>query len=378
MVEQGTHLDGSPIRLLHVTEAPGGGVLSYLQEVIGYQSQIEAVSAIGVLGPQMNAAPIREVSGAKVQVESFDHVRGSVTTLLRLALRSRRMVKAACPDILNIHSTFAGVVVRLAALTLPKRPKIIYVPHSWAFSRLSSFRGLTATIERLLSRYTDRIICVSHAEMRDAVKAGIAEERCSVIENGIRILPDAHDPSSSRRQMGVDDKLRVLFVGRFDRQKGFDFFLDVMGWLGADAEGFAVGDYVIGNADSAMTIPDNVTLLGWRQRNEVQELYRNADLLLMPSRWEGLPIVALEAMRARLAVFSTSVGGLQDVVVDQVTGRFINLRDPEGTAAMIKAASRSGLVAFGEAGYQRFLERFTAERMNEEIIRLYRSVIAAQ
>ncbi len=362
------------LRIAHVTEAPGGGVLSYLQEVVGHQARTDSVTAITVLGPEVNAGPMREIDSPKLVVESFEHERGSPAGLLRLAASLRRIVQDNKPDILNVHSTFAGVVARLAILTVRARPKVVYCPHSWAFSRSGSFRSLAAAVERVLAFLTDRIVCVSRAELRDAVSVGIPEAKCVVIENGIRVLPGSAGAPQARRS-GDGRRLRVLFVGRFDRQKGFDFFLDVMARLGGRAEGLAVGDYVVGHTDSALAIPENVTLLGWRSRAEVLQLYREADVLLMPSRWEGLPIVALEAMRSGLPVFATPAGGLQDVVVDGVTGRLFDLADAGRVADMIRSASPEALEEYGRRGYQRFLERFTADRMNREILDLYRSLL---
>jgi glycosyltransferase involved in cell wall biosynthesis len=362
-----------PLRLAHVTEAPGGGVLSYLQEAVAFQAQSPAVESIAVVGPEVNAASIVRIDSPKLFVTSFEHKRGSMAGLLRLGQLTRSVVAETAADILHVHSTFAGVVSRLCAAVGVRRPKVVYSPHGWAFSRTSSVRPLIVAAERLLTRFTDRIVCVSHAEKEDAVAAGIAAAKCVVIENGIKALPPS---SSGGKAWKVErrGKLRVLFVGRFDRQKGFDFCLAVMARLSDVAECFAVGDYVVGPAETQLSIPENVTLLGWRDRAEVVELYAHADLLLMPSRWEGLPIVALEAMRSGLPIFCTPVGGLRDVVVDGVTGRFFDLSDPEMAVGMIKSVSRDALASYGEKGHQRFLERFTAERMNQETISLYRSL----
>ncbi len=362
-----------PLRLAHVTEAPGGGVLSYLQEAVAFQAQSPAVESIAVVGPEVNAASIVRIDSPKLVVTSFEHKRGSVAGLLRLGQLTRGVVAETATDILHVHSTFAGVVSRLGAAVGFRRPKVVYSPHGWAFSRTSSVRPLIVAAERLLTRFTDRVVCVSHAEKEDAVAAGIAATKCVVIENGIKALP----PSSSGGAAWKAErrgKLRVLFVGRFDRQKGFDFCLAVMARLSDAAECYAVGDYVVGPAETQLSIPENVTLLGWRDRAEVVELYAHADLLLMPSRWEGLPIVALEAMRSGLPIFCTPVGGLRDVVVDGVTGRFFDLSDPETVAEMIRSVSRDTLASYGEKGHQRFLKRFTAERMNQETISLYRSL----
>jgi len=298
--------------------------------------------------------------------------------LFRLAAATLRLLRRAKPDILHVHSTFAGVVARTCVLALRKGPKVVYCPHGWAFSRDGSrfTNSLVAALERVFSRVSDRIICVSRAEKEEAVSAGIPEQRCVVIENGIRRFETEALPGAAANDAGRSGgaKLKVLFVGRFDRQKGFDIFLDVMARLGADADGIAVGDYLVG-ASKAAAVPGNVALLGWRARDEVRRLYRDADLLVMPSRWEGLPIVALEAMATGLPVFGSRAGGLRELVVDGVTGRLFDIGDVEGMVEAIRATDRRRLRAYGEQSRLRFAEGYTAEAMNERVTDLYLSVL---
>ncbi len=374
MAESGAPSTPTALRILHITEAPGGGVLSYLEEVIAYQSRAEAVGEVLVLGPDVNAPPLRGAAGPRATIRAFPRSQGtrsSIGALLGIAAMSRRAMRELRPDVLNVHSTFAGVLARLAVLTLRTRPVVVYCPHGWAFARGGALRPMVVAVERLLAAVTDRIVCVSRAEEAEGIAAGIPAARLSVVRNGIAAAP----PEPPAREAPRTGPLRILFVGRFDRQKGFDVFLDIMWRLGESAEGFAVGDFLVGQADDSLAMPDNVTLLGWRSRADVQLLYRQADLLLMPSRWEGLPLVALEAMRSGLPIFSTRAGGLEEVVEDGVTGRFFDIDDPDAAAAAIRGTSRARLADYAERGRLRFQDRFTSERMNREILEVYAELL---
>ncbi len=367
--------DGQPLRVAHVTEAPLGGVLSYLQEVICDQAKSDGVESVHVLVPEVNAQALKGIDDPKVVISSFEHSRGSPLGLLRLAASSVRLMREVQPDVLHVHSTFAGAIVRPCALLVRRRPKIVYCPHGWAFSREGSAQGPIVTVERLLALCTDRIVCISDFERREAVSVGISPEKLIVVENGIREIDSSHEGEAATREPPVGSRLMVLFVGRFDRQKGFDTFLEVMRRLGDRAEGLAVGDYLVGQADQRPAIPDNVTVLGWQPRGEVLRLYRHADLLLVPSRWEGFGLVAVEAMRSRLGVFASRVGGLQEVVADRVTGRLFDQRQEGEIVGMLEEADRETLKRYGERGYGRFLERFTASRMNRRLLELYASLV---
>ena len=370
MVEKRAGAAERGLRVAHVTEAPLGGVLSYLQEIICEQARSEDIESVHLLIPEVNARALAGIDDPKVVVTSFAHKRGSLLGLFRLAATSIRFMRETKPDILHIHSTFAGAIVRPCALLARRRPKIVYCPHGWAFSREGSTRGLAAAVERLLERCTDSIVCISDFERHEAIAVGMPAGKLTVIKNGIRDLEEDQETGATQ-SVAAGNRLRILFVGRFDRQKGFDTFLAVMQRLGSEAEGLAVGDYLVGPAEDRPEIPDNVTVLGWQPRSEVLGLYRHADLLLVPSRWEGFGLVAVEAMRSRLAVFASRVGGLQEVVLDSVTGRLFAPDLAPEIADIVVGTNRATLQEYGVQGRLRFRERFTASRMNRSLLDLY-------
>jgi glycosyltransferase involved in cell wall biosynthesis len=358
------------IHVLHMTEAPLGGVLSYIQEIVSAQLRDDEIRHITLFVSQVNVPELSHFAGPKLTLESFPGEDRSPVGLGRLVTAARRIIKQTNPDIVHAHSTWAGFAVRTAMLAAPRRPKIVYCPHSWAFTRESGrvMNASVAAMERLLSRVTDRIVCVSNAEKRQGVEAGIRADKMQVIENGIK--DDGAVPST---RPSHNKEKTVLFVGRFDHQKGFDVYLNVLRELKGEAVGIAVGDYLVGSGDHVEP-PDNITLMGWRKRDEVRPLFAEADLMLMPSRWEGLPIVALEAMRDGLPLFATNVGGLEDVVADGVTGHLLTSHDPKDIASRIRATDIQTLREYGRNARARFVDRFTADRMNEKLIALYVSL----
>lgn len=355
------------LRVAHITEAPLGGVLSHIEEVLSAQSSDPRIDSIYVLASEVNLPRLKPFASSKVHIEGVPVARGSIGDLLRLALKTINLAVRFKPDVVHIHSTFAGAVSRPAAFLARTRSKLVYCPHGWAFARETGRLQTQCAmlVERSLSWITDAIVCVSDSEMRLALSAGISRRRCEVIENGIR--PSEPRPVPAKSQ---GDKTCILFVGRFDRQKGFDIFLEVMELLQETCNGVAIGDFLV-SAGERPRIPANVTVLKWLSREELDEWYAQADLLFMPSRWEGLPIVAIEAMRAGLPVFASPVGGLIDLVVDGQSGRLFQSLDPLEIADTISQTSRNQLREYGAAGHRRFRERFEASIMNHKIIALY-------
>ncbi|MBU2957925.1 glycosyltransferase family 4 protein [Paracoccus sp. 1_MG-2023] len=360
-----------PAHVVHVTEAPLGGVVSYLDELLGAQLRSDPDMRIDLITPEINRDALSDLDGDNFRMIAFDYGGRSPLALMKLAATTLRHVRRTRPDILHIHSTFAGAAIRVLKPLMPKRTRVIYCPHGWAFARTGS--GLSrrgfAAIERGLARCCDSIVCISDHERREAGAHGIPSDRLVVVENGIS--PRASVSTPTERQ---GTRRLIAFAGRFDRQKGFDTFLDVMRQLRDEADAIAIGSIITSKGDMP-EIPDNVQILGWQSRAAVFDLYRRADLLLVPSRWEGFGLVAAEAMQAGTAVFASCVGGLQDIVLDGETGRLFEPDDAAGIVRLIRMASDDDLTRFGRNGRNRYLARYTAERMAADMAALYAALL---
>jgi glycosyltransferase involved in cell wall biosynthesis len=358
-------------RILHVTEAPLGGVVSCLEELV--TSQVDRnIESIEVITSEINRNAIKKAESKNLFINTIEFTRGSLRSLISAAHMVVTSARRTRPDIIHAHSSFAGIVVRCGRLFLPSSTKVVYCPHAWAFTREGSKtkNRLVALMERALSHFCDAIVCVSAYEKTEAIAAGIPESKLHVIENGISIRNTEY--STARKP--ADSRKIVAFVGRFDRQKGFDVFIEVMRRLPSEARGIVIGSSIV-NSPEEYDIPENVELLGWQPRERVLELYRQADLLFMPSRWEGFPLVPLEAMQAGLAVFSSRAGGLQDIIVDHETGRLFDVDDVDEIVDAIRETSLATLESYGRKGYDRCRSLYTAERMNEQLWDLYQGLL---
>ncbi|WP_234685890.1 glycosyltransferase family 4 protein [Bradyrhizobium monzae] len=358
--------DSRTLKVAHFTEAPMGGVLAHLEELLAEQLKDPAILQISVFGPDVNERALSHLNHPKLAITSYPYNGRSIGALIKFLMAVRALIGDFRPDVVHVHSTFAGLLVRPVAFLRRRRPAIVYCPHGWAFLRDSKANRLYAWLEAAWSRLCDGIVCVSNSEREVAASAGIPLSKCTVIPNGIAhaSLPPA---GSSTAHQGP---LKILFVGRFDRQKGFDVFLDVMSELGDLAQGLAVGDFVT-DGPSNLKIPKNVELLGWRSRSEVGESLATADLILMPSRWEGLPILALEAMRAGLPIFASSAGGLPELVEDGVTGRLLTSLRSLDIANAIRETSAEELRSFASSAYQRFEKNYSGQAMATRTRQLY-------
>ncbi|WP_174298604.1 glycosyltransferase [Sphingomonas bacterium] len=356
------------MRVLHVTESAQGGVGTYLAEILPSQERRYGASNVRALVPRQHAAHLSGVD--RHMLATWDRQDRSALGLLRLTAAIRREIAAFAPTVVHAHSSIAGGVVRL--MHGGRRPfRIVYCPHGWAFDRRSSAmkRRLVERIERRLASAADAIVVISDHERREGTRIGIEPARLALVLNGIADLPPAH---SARWD---DERIKMLFVGRMDEQKGFDTLLDAVEPLRDRVALRVVGKAVAGPAMLSRTVREQVEYLGWRSLAEVATEIAAADVVVIPSRWEGFGLVALEAMRGHCAVVASDVGGLREIVVEGVTGHLVPPDSPERLMRVLALHDRGGWQAMGRAGRTRYEATFTARRMNDELAALYDGLV---
>jgi len=284
--------------------------------------------------------------------------------LLSVTLRWR-------PQIVHSHSTFAGAIARGLSVT-GLLPPIIYCPHGWAFEieQRAKARTFIKWVERKLSHHCERIIAISEAEFSQGVRAGIDVGKISHVPNGIHDI----EPGSIRVAPWEDARLKVLFVGRLDRQKGLDVLLAAAKGLEGITSIRIVGESVASIAGAQQELP-HVKYLGWMSHADVAAQISSCDVAVMPSRWEGFGLVAIEAMRAAKPVIASAVGGLAEVVHDGVTGALFAAGDHAQLRHLLTDYASRNLVPIGLAARERFLDRYTSDKTEARVYEVYLSVL---
>jgi glycosyltransferase involved in cell wall biosynthesis len=359
-------------RIVHAAENIKGGVGTYLRDLVVAQRASFGDGAITMVVPRSQSDILASPHG--VEIVTFDDHGPRWRSTLRLASRMREVMARADVSVVHLHSTFAGLALRPLLHWVPSaknhRPAVVYCAHGWSFDRETSAisNQLAMTLERALAPACDAIVCISEHEMRLARRAGIPSRRLAHIGNGIPLQRPV--ASLARRPEWPDDRRRVLFVGRFDRQKGVDILIDALRELRESTFAYLVGSSVLGDG-VPLELPDNVRTTGWLSAPELAAYYESADVLVAPSRWEGFGLTAVEAMRAGLPVIASRVGGLAEVVEDGVTGLLVEPNSSGTLVNAIRGLGTESLRSMGEAGRRRFVERFTLERMHGQLLELY-------
>lgn len=223
---------------------------------------------------------------------------------------------------------------------------------------------------RMLSN-VDRVICVSRGVYETHVAGGVPRTQLRIVRNGIRHHEGITSDQGAFTDIGVPLGSRVLLaVGRLNEQKGYQYLIDAM---------VTVADT---RPDTHLVIVGvgphrhRLQALAWARglsrvvhfagaRRDVPELLAAADIFVLASEFEGLPLSVLEAMAAGLPVVGTDVCGTSEVIVDGETGRLVPPRNPAAlSAALVEALTdRDRAAAWGEAGQQRVTHTFSVDRM---------------
>ena len=366
----------TPLRVMHVAETAQGGVGSYIEEIVALQADRHGADSLRVVLPREHAAHFKRLPPAALHLYDIAG-RGRLRTMLRMAAVTLAQVRRWRPDVVHIHSTYAGFVLRPLLAALHARPRIVYCAHGWAFDREASPRlnRWVAAIERLWSRWCDAVVCISRHDAESAVRAGIPAHRLVTVTNGINDANTDALAVASASSRWPEHTRRVLFVGRLDRQKGVDVLYEAMQHVGEHTTALIVGSAVVAAQETAAP-PSNVQFTGWLSRDQIAALCAAAQVLVVPSRWEGFGLVAVEAMRAGRAVIASRVGGLPEVVEHGVTGLLVEPGDASALAQALRGVSDETLQAMGAAGRLRFERLFHVRRVGDELDALYQRLVA--
>lgn len=355
------------IRVLHTAETIKGGIATYLNELLVHQIELFGSDNVRVLVPASHAGELPNVDSACIV--TFPDAGGRVQNALRVAARAIKLAKHFQPEVVHVHSTFAGIAVRLRLALSLSRAKVVYCPHGWAFDREAPW-AVNATVrvlERMLAPITDAIVAISGHELKSGLAIGIPARKLQLVYNAIAMTPP--EPSIPLPAW-PEGRKRLLFVGRFDRQKGVDVFLEAVNQLQDDVFAYVIGGSVLGD-ESSLAIPANVCLTGWLGRTEIEAYFRSADVIVIPSRWEGFGLISLEAMRAGKAVIASRVGGLPEIIDDGVTGVLLAPDDAAAIVRTVTSLDRAALAKMGQNGYLRFSKKFTSDVLVRTMSELY-------
>src|SRR5204863_9293069 len=295
----------------------------------------------------------------------------------RMALGVQSVLRRWRPSIVQTHGYKATAVAYLL--------RQLWLPWPW----IGFFHGFTTEdlksrfyqwVEQRLLGAAERIVVMSHAQAR-ALRHG--SRRVRIISNAVLVPPPAGDPWERDRLAAIAGSLRrpiVGVLGRVSPEKGVDLFLDACAVLAR--RGLAFSALVAGDGPERARLEAQCRRLGLEscvrflgRVDNVDVMYSNLDLVVLPSRYEGLPNTMLEAMQADVPVVATAVGAVPEVIGTSCAARVVEPRSVTALADAMERAVTEGDSPAAAAARREVVSRFSLEHRLEAHVDLYRELL---
>ncbi|MEU9306041.1 glycosyltransferase [Streptomyces sp. NPDC048256] len=362
-------------RVLHLTQPVDGGVARVVTDLTRAQLadglHVTVACPAGRLAGDLRSlgADVRHWAASRSPGPSLP---GEVRRLVRLLAEVR-------PDLVHAHSAKAGLAGRLA---VRGRIPTVFQPHAWSFEAVG---GTTAALalkwERFGARWADRLVCVSEAERTTGLRARIGGQ-VSVIPNGIdpeRFHPAPVDTVRAPLLPELDPGAPlVVCVGRLCRQKGQDVLLTAWTEIARKVPGarlVLVGDGPDGERLRPRA-PESVLFAG--AVADAVPWYQAADLVVLPSRWEGMALAPLEALACGRPVVVTDVDGARESLPAALAPRcLVPAEDPAALAGAVAGLLLDPLLreSLGQQGRRHVLTTHDVRRTAGAVAGVYRELL---
>ncbi|MCM3711642.1 glycosyltransferase family 4 protein [Sporosarcina luteola] len=295
-------------------------------------------------------------------------------TDMKAFIEMRGLFKKINPDLIATHSSKAGIIGRFAAASL--RIPVVFTAHGWSFTDgvPNPKKIVYRWVEKIASYFTSGIIAVSEYDRDLAIKRKVVPKgKIICIQNGV------HDVRIPQRIHGEAHEARLIMIARFAHPKMQLQLLESLvklkhlGWkihfVGDGPEKGKVEQFAIENG-----ITHKVFFEGWLQN--VDGILAKADIFILLSEYEGLPLSILEAMRAGLPIIATDVGGVKEAVTAE-NGILVRVDDSSALTEVLERLieNRELQKKMGVYGRRVYEEKFTFPQMMEETLAYYRTLV---
>lgn len=361
------------VDVLHVGEYVNGGVATYIDTILGLDT--DAFDEYLIMSKERSVLEWNNIPSNRVHY--YEYHRGLVSALIAM----KKVYDTMCqlkPDIVYCHSTWAGVIARVPLLFMRNRPKVIYNAHGWAFTmQVAKWKKwVYALVEGVLYHATDCIINVSNYEYNAAREFGIPAAKMRVLYSGSNEVVASDIPA---KNVFGDSTINLLFVGRFDPQKGVDFLLKTFaGYSREDIHLYLIGDAVVSTNDYKKIADKRIHFLGWIPHGDMEMYYQSCDVVIMPSRWEAFGLVAIEAMKYKKPVIASDRGALPELVKDGYNGYVFKMEDECSLKIVFDKLEKNVLMRLGDNAFAEFKKNFSGSVMREKMKAIYEELLSGK
>jgi glycosyltransferase involved in cell wall biosynthesis len=270
---------------------------------------------VAVFGPESTKSLFASVPFTAVDIGSKPRPGRDAAMVRRL----RGLIADCDPDVVHAHGLRAGAAAALALRRhgrgrSGRKPALQVTVHNAAPAGIKSV--IYRRLERVVARRSDSVLCVSADLVRRMRRAGARHVALAVVVAPAAAQPSDDDIAKARAEIGAPERQVVLAAGRLARQKGFDVLFEALiGLRGRGLEPVLVlaGDGPMAGQLASLARQTDLAVRFLRHRADVPALLGAADVVVVPSRWEGQPLIVQEALRAGRPIVASKVGGIPDL-----------------------------------------------------------------
>lgn len=368
------------MKIMHIAQA-AGGVDRYLYSLLKYMDNNEYEN-ICVFSQDYDKNKYENIGIKVIQTDMFREISAKDISAI---LKIRKIIKKYNPDIIYAHSSKAGAIARVANIGI--KNICIYNPHGWAFNMKCSKikKNIYIIIEKLLAQLTDKIVCISIAEQKSAIKERICKiNKTVVINNGIDITEYVNsNVILTKKQLGIPENAYIIGCsGRLCEQKASDVFVKA-----ADIINKKIDDtffLLVGDGEKRIEVEqffenndmkDKYLITGWVKNP--MDYIKLFDVALLISRWEGFGLVLAEYMLAGKPIVATNVDAIPYIIQNEINGLIAEVDNEFDIAQKViryinNDELRNQVI---ENGKKIVVENYDVQRMKNEYEKLFKEII---
>lgn len=301
-------------KVLHIVEAFGGGIFTFMVDLINSTTNDYEIVLACSIRPQ-TPDNYKDYFNKDVKIIELENGGRNINPKkdIKLFFEIKKIIKAENAGIIHLHSSKAGILGRFASNN--KKTKVLYNPHGFAFLKEDEKqfkKSIYKLIEIIAAKKCGHIVGVSNGEYQEALKI---TRKSYLISNGIDI---DRLPTQNLKQIDTSN-LSICTLGRISYQKNPEEFNNIakrfpeikFTWIGEGE--------MLDKLDSS-----NIKVTGWKSKDEALKLMNECDIFILTSLWEGLPIALLEAMYYKKICIVSNVIGNRDVIDNGENGFVTN------------------------------------------------------
>lgn len=354
------------MQIVHVTECLAGGVLTFL---LNLTQALDTEEHVIIFSRRDNTPDhVEALFGNNVKLVPWKYAGREIRPkqdLLALLELMELLRKYPDADVVQLHSSKAGFLGRVACRLLGRTKKVFYLPHGLSFARedVSNRKKQFYTyLEKIGNAFCGDVIACSNSEKDLLLKKGI--RNVHVINNGIK----AANELPEHRKFSYP--LVIGTTGRLTGQKNPALFNEIARAFRSDTRVrfLWIGD---GELRNEIETTNNIEVTGWLTPQEVQNKLRNVDLYLSTALWEGLPYAVLEAMNLGKPLLLSACIGNVDLVQNGKNGYLYHTVDEAIQQIQEIFLKPIELEQMGKRSYQILSKDYNVKKMKENYRELY-------